>query len=82
MTVTLACIEENDPLSYDKLDGEWLQWYETTHRFKHKVPARDRGDIIHNIILELAIARARDGETIPMLRAYRLANLTIVKVVL
>ena len=63
MTVTLACPENNDPLSYDRLDGEWLQWYETAHRFECKVPAQDRGDIRHNIILELALARARDGDT-------------------
>ena len=62
MTVTLACPEDNDPLSYDRLDGEWRQWYETAHRFEHKVPAQDRGDIRHNIILELALARARDGD--------------------
>jgi len=63
MTVTLACPENNDPLSYDRLDGEWRQWYETAHRFEHKVPAQDRGDIRHNIILELALARARGGST-------------------
>jgi hypothetical protein len=61
MTVSLASPEDKDPLSYDRLDGEWLQWYETAHRFEHKVPAQDRGDIRHNIILELALARARDG---------------------
>jgi len=62
MTVSLAFSEDNDPLSYDRLDGEWRQWYETAHRFEHKVPAQDRGDIRHNIILELALARARDGD--------------------
>ena len=62
MTVALAFPEDNDPLSYAKLDGEWRQWYETAHRFEHKVPAQDRGDIRHSIILELALARARDGD--------------------
>jgi len=63
MTVSLASPQDNDdPLSYDRLDGEWLKWYETAHRFEHKVPAQDRGDIRHNIILELALARARDGD--------------------
>jgi len=62
MTVALAFPEDSDPLSYDRLDGEWRQWYETAHRFEHKVPAQDRGDIRHNIILELALARARDGD--------------------
>ena len=45
MMVTLARPEDNDSLSYDRLDGEWRQWYETAHRFGHKVPAQDRGDI-------------------------------------
>jgi len=62
MTVSLAFPEDKDPLSYDRLDGEWHQWYETAHRFEHKVPAQDRGDIRHNIILELALARSRDGD--------------------
>ena len=69
--------DNNDPLSYDRLDGEWLMWYETAHRFEHKVPAQDRGDIRHNIILELAKARARDGKPIPIPRAYRIASLTV-----
>ena len=29
MTVNLAFPEDNDPLSCDRLDGEWRQWYET-----------------------------------------------------
>ena len=62
MTVSLAFPEDNDPPSYDRLDGEWRHWYETAHRLEHKVPAQDRGDIKHNIILELALARARDGD--------------------
>ena len=62
MTVT-ACPEgKDDPLSYDQLDGEWRQWYEVAHRFEHKVPTQDRGDIRHSIILELALARRRDGD--------------------
>ena len=62
MTVTLACPEDKDPLSYEHLDGEWRHWYQVAHRFEHKVPAQDRGDIRHTIILELALARARDGD--------------------
>ena len=62
MTVISACPEDKDPLSYAELGGEWRQWYETAHRFEHKVPAQDRGDIRHNIKLELALARARDGD--------------------
>ena len=69
--------DNNDPLSYEKLNGEWLMWYETAHRFEHKVPIQDRGDIRHNIILELAKARARDGKPIPIPRAYRIASLIV-----
>jgi len=57
------CIRDRDnPLSYDQLDGEWRQWYDIAHRFEKKVPAQDRGDVRHNIILELALARRRDGD--------------------
>ena len=59
--VCLASPQDDNPLSYDRLDGEWLIWYEVAHRFERKVPTQDRGDIRHNIILELALARRRDG---------------------
>ena len=61
MVTTLCCPQDEDPLSYDRLDGEWAQWFRTAQRFEHKVPAQDRGDIRHSIILELAMTRARDG---------------------
>ena len=77
MTTGLACPQDENPLSYDRLDGEWLTWYQVAHRFEHKVPAQDRGDTRHNIIMELARARARDGKAIPILRAYRIASLVI-----
>ena len=53
---------KDDPLSYEHLDGEWRDWYRVAHRFERKVPQQDRGDIRHNIILELALARRRDGD--------------------
>jgi len=61
VTTTLCSPQDENPLSYDRLDGEWAQWFRTAQRFEHKVPAQDRGDIRHSIILELALARARDG---------------------
>ncbi|WP_332445500.1 hypothetical protein [Dehalococcoides mccartyi] len=61
VTTTLCSPQDETPLSYDRLDGEWAQWFRTAQRFEHKVPAQDRGDIRHSIILELARARARDG---------------------
>ena len=73
-----ACPEDKDPLSYAELGGEWRQWYETAHRFEHKVPAQDRGDIRHSIILELALARARDGDK-PFSKAmmFRIASFVV-----
>ena len=62
MVTTLCCPQDENPLSYDRLNGEWAQWFRTAQRFEHKVPAQDRGDIRHSIILELAMARARDGD--------------------
>ena len=77
MTIGLASPQDENPLSYDRLDGEWLNWYQVAHRFERKVPVQDRGDIRHNIILELAKARARDKKPIPILRAYRIASLVV-----
>jgi hypothetical protein len=56
VVTTLCCPQDENPLSYDRLNGEWAQWFRTAQRFEHKVPARDRGDIRHSIILELALA--------------------------
>jgi len=77
MTTALACPQDESPLSYGRLSGEWLTWYQVAHRFERKVPAQDRGDIRHNIIIELAKARARDGKPIPIPRAYRIASLVV-----
>jgi len=77
MTTGLTSPEDDNPLSYTRLDGEWLSWYQVAHRFEHKVPRQDRGDIRHNIIIELSKARARDGKPIPIKRAYRIASLVV-----
>jgi hypothetical protein len=62
VVTTLCCPQDENPLSYDHLEGEWAQWFRTAQRFEHKVPAQDRGDIRHSIILELALTRSRDGD--------------------
>jgi hypothetical protein len=59
---TLCCPQDENPLSYARLNGEWAIWSEIAQRFERNVPTQDRGDIRHNIILELALARARDGD--------------------
>ena len=61
MVTAAACPQDENPLSYARLTGEWAIWSEIAHRFERKVPTQDRGDIRHTIILELALARARDG---------------------
>ena len=60
--------------SYQKLEGEWLEWLEVAKKYEHKVPSQDRLDIRHTIILELALARQKTTEPIPLYRAYRIAS--------
>ena len=63
--------------SYNQLDGEWREWLEVAKLYEHKVPKQDRGDMRHTIILELHRARQRDNKPLPLLRAYRIASLTV-----
>lgn len=63
--------------SYNSLEGEWLDWCNTAKTYEHKVPAQDRQDIRHDIIVELHRARVRDGKPLPKLRQYRIASLTV-----
>jgi hypothetical protein len=77
MVMTLCPGDEN-PLSYGSLEGEWATWSEIAQRFERRVPSQDRGDIRHSIILELAMARARDGNK-PFSQAlmYRIASFVV-----
>ena len=70
-------IDQSINQSYNQLEGEWLDWLEVAKKYEHKVPSQDRLDIRHNILLELYHARQRDGKPIPILRAYRIASLTV-----
>ena len=63
--------------SYNQLDGDWHDWLEVARKYDGKVPSQDRYDVRHNIMIELDRARARDCEPIPILRAYRIASLTV-----
>ncbi len=67
-------IEAIAELSYDQLEGEWQDWYQVAKRYEFKVPYQDRQDIRHTIILELALARTKTTEPIPIYRAYRIAS--------
>lgn len=40
---------------YDHLEGEWLTYYNVASRFNHKAQAQDREDLLHDIILTLAL---------------------------
>ncbi len=63
--------------SYNQLEGEYRDWLEVARKYEHKVPSQDRYDMRHTIIIELHRARTRDGKPIPILRAYRIASLTV-----
>jgi len=62
---------------YDQLDGDWLTYYKVAQAYEVKVPAQDRDDIRHDIMIELDRATKRDGKPLPLLRAYRIASLTV-----
>ena len=68
----LGAIEQ----SYDQLEGEYRDWLAVARKYEGKVHSQDRYDVRHNILIELATARARDGRPIPLLRAYRIASFT------
>jgi len=70
-------VPQVDGNGYDQLDGEWHDWLEVARKYEHKVPSQDRYDMRHTIIVELHRARSRDGKPIPILRAYRIASLTV-----
>ena len=63
---------------YERLQGHWLSFYKTAQRFESKVPIQDREDIRHDIIIELAKAKARDGDK-PFTEAmmYRIASFVV-----
>ncbi len=73
----IADIDQSIEQSYNQLQGDWRDWLEVARRYEHKVPYHDRLDIRHDIMLELHRARQRDGKPIPILRAYRIASLTV-----
>ena len=60
--------------NYEGLEGDWLDWLEVAKRYEVKVPYQDREDLRHTIILELALARTKTTEPIPLYRAYRIAS--------
>jgi len=60
---------------YNHLEGEWLTYYKVASRFAHKAKAEDTGDLLHDIILTLAVAERNNGHK-PFTEAvmYRIAS--------
>ena len=60
---------------YHELEGEWLTYYEVASRFTRKVKGQDRQDLLHDIILTLALAVKNNGHN-PVTEAsmYRIAS--------
>jgi len=46
---------------YDQLDGEWLTYYKVASRFNRKAKVEDTEDLLHTIILTLAVAERNNG---------------------
>ena len=46
---------------YDWLDGDYAVYYKVATKFSHKARAQDREDLLHTIILNLAIAHRSNG---------------------
>jgi len=46
---------------YDHLDGEWLTYYKVASKHANKAMAQDREDLLHTIILTLAVAERNNG---------------------
>ncbi len=60
---------------YDQLDGDWLSYYKVASRFNHKAKAEDTEDLLHDIMLTLALAEQNNGHK-PFTEAvmYRIAS--------
>jgi DNA-directed RNA polymerase specialized sigma24 family protein len=70
--------EEANPLSYDQLDGEWLTYYQVASKYVHKARYQDRDDLLHTIMLNLAVAGSNNGDKPDNLSwMYRIASFTV-----
>jgi len=54
--------QETTPPDYGGLAGEWERYYRVAEVFERKAIDQDRGDLRHNILLELATAQRRNGD--------------------
>ena len=63
---------------YDQLDGEWLLYYKVATKYVHKARFEDRDDVLHTIILNLAVAHSSNGHKPDNASwMYRIASFTI-----
>ena len=63
---------------YDQLEGRWLVRYKIASKFAHKAKPDDTEDLLHTIILRLALAERNNGHK-PFTEAvmYRIASHTV-----
>jgi DNA-directed RNA polymerase specialized sigma24 family protein len=63
---------------YSQLEGEWATYYQVASHFTRRVKGQDRLDLLHDIILTLALAINNNGH-MPITEAsmYRIASHTV-----
>jgi len=62
---------------YDKLEGDWLQYYRIARYFVHKVKREDREDFLHDLMMEMAKVKAKyeaKGKTLTEAGLMRVAS--------
>jgi len=71
--------QEANPLSYEQnLEGDWLTYYQVASKYVHKARYQDRGDLLHTIMLNLAVAGSNNGDKPDNLSwMYRIASFTV-----
>ena len=70
--------QNNLPLSYNRLTGDWLLYYAVAKRFEWRIPSQDRPDVRHSIMSELADAQNRKGGLpLPEAAMYRIASFEV-----
>jgi len=70
--------QEANPLSYDQLDGDWLTYYQVALKYVHKARYQDRDDILHTIMVNLAVEGSNNGDKPDNLSwMYRIASFTV-----
>jgi len=63
---------------YDQLDGEWLTYYKVATKYVHKARFEDRDDLLHTIMLNLAVAGKSNGHKPDNASwMYRIASFTV-----